>query len=128
MFDFDGSLTEPCKCFICERSFDDGEIAAAPGFNYEPDYPSRLYGAKLICDNCIKALAEHRGWVPGVDVASIRASFQGALSTLEAERDAAQAKLDEGVAGLVKLLDAKRAETKPRTRAKSTTQGMTLEH
>lgn len=97
----------------------------ATGWNYEPDYPSRLFGHKLVCDNCIAALAEHRGYVAQIEL--LKAKDVARLYEKRAER--LQAQLDEGVAGLVKLLDERRAAEKPKTTtARKTSGAMTLGH
>lgn len=128
MFDYDGGATAPCKCFICERAFEPGELVAAPGFVFEPDFPHSLYGTKLVCDNCIAGLAEHRGYVAQSQHEGTVDTMLALQRSLAEERDALQAQLDAGVAGLVKLLDERRAAEKPKRAPQNAAKAISLEH
>lgn len=113
-----GAATDPGRCFLCERAYEDGEEAVFTGQTYEPDFPCRLYGSKTVCANCAKAVAQMHGFVTQtLDEFKLQqnAIFEE-LDKTRAERDAAQAKVDEGVAGVLKLVErTRRAASKTQT-------------
>ena len=60
----DASQVLPGRCFVCERSFDPGESATNTQFTHSPDWDTRMFGNKMICDNCVADIAVQNGFVP----------------------------------------------------------------
>lgn len=105
-----GSTTLPAKCFLCERGFEDNELAANTGLVFDPDFPHALYGTKMVCSNCAKVTAQAHGFVTQtVDEFTQQQDIIFAeLDKARAERDALQAQVDEGVSGVLKLVERTR--------------------
>jgi hypothetical protein len=113
-----GATTEPCRCFLCERDYDDGEMAVATGQTFQPDFTHRLFGAKTVCSNCAKAVAQAHDFVTQTKDEFIEQQnvIFAALDEARAERDALQAQQDEGVAGILKLVERTRRAASKTTR------------
>jgi hypothetical protein len=114
----DGASTLPGRCFLCERAYEDGEQAVSVGQTFEPDFPHRLYGTKTVCANCAKAVAQAHSFVTQTtdEFTQQQDVIFAALDEARAERDALQAQVDEGVAGVLKLVErTRRAASKTAT-------------
>jgi Tfp pilus assembly protein PilF len=105
-----GATTLPGRCFLCERSYDDTEQAVFTGQVFEPDFPHRLYGSKTVCANCAKAVAQAHGFVTQTvdEFTEQQDVIFAELDKAREERDAAQAQVDEGVQGVLKLVERTR--------------------
>jgi hypothetical protein len=113
-----GISTQPGRCFLCERAYDDTEMAVFTGQAFEPDFPHRLFGAKTVCANCAKAVAQAHDFVTQTkdEFTEQQDVIFAALDEARAERDALQAQQDEGVAGILKLVErTRRAASKTNT-------------
>jgi bacterioferritin-associated ferredoxin len=113
-----GAAYEPGRCFLCERDYDDGEMAVATGQTFQPDFPHRLFGTKTVCSNCAKAVAQAHEFVTQTLAEHIQQQevIFAELDKARAERDALQAQQDEGVAGILKLVErTRRAASKTNT-------------
>jgi hypothetical protein len=114
----DGATSLPGRCFLCERAYEDGEQAANIQQTFEPDFPHRLYGLKTVCANCAKAVAQIHGFVTQTveEFTAQQDVIFAELDKARAERDELQAKVDEGVAGVLKLVErTRRAASKTAT-------------
>lgn len=113
-----GATTLPGKCFLCERAFEDTEPGANMGIVFTPDWPHTLWGQKMVCAICAKAVAQTHGFVTQTvdEFTQQQDVIFAELDKTRAERDALQAKVDEGVAGVIKLIEAQ----KPKPRAAKT--------
>lgn len=105
-----GATTLPGRCFLCERSYEDTEMAVFTGQVFEPDFPHRLYGSKTVCANCAKAVAQIHDFVTQTkeEFTTQQDIIFAELDKAREERDQLQAQVDEGVQGVLKLVERTR--------------------
>lgn len=105
-----GATTQPGRCFLCERAYEDTEVAVFTGQTFEPDFPHRLFGVKTVCANCAKAVAQMHGFVTQTtdEFTTQQDMIFAELDKAREDRDALQAQVDQGVQGVLKLVERTR--------------------
>lgn len=121
----DAAQVIPGRCFICERQFEDGESAVNTTFTYSPDWDTKLFGNKMVCDNCVHDIAETAGYEDGLKVSQkINSLVEQHATDLAAAQEALDAAQSVGVdaeALAQRVVELMKPKPRPRSaNAKST--------